>query len=199
MWVKSGACHCNSHKRCDFWNSQRNSGLLGGLQPFNLTLSEVDAHLRQAGTRSRAETDVHIWGNLNLLLLFLITRHFTATVFFLFRDHAPQLQARALRTVCNLPEGKDVAGIWFEPSAPARPHLWVSHTADVFKISGDKNSCPPSEDLTLVISYMFCSYSHVYEFVSSFLNQADKLNGRAAAILRLGAAEQFIRHFQSSG
>uniref|UniRef100_A0AAQ4PI03 Zgc:112980 n=1 Tax=Gasterosteus aculeatus aculeatus TaxID=481459 RepID=A0AAQ4PI03_GASAC len=89
MWCCSGLCHCNSHKRSDFWNNLRNSLLLGGLQRFNLTLSELDSHLRHAGTFTR--------------------------------------------------------------------------------------------------------------FVSSFLNEADQQEGRAAAVLRLGAAEVFIRHFQVSG
>ncbi|KAM7394550.1 hypothetical protein PAMP_021344 [Pampus punctatissimus] len=48
MWCHSGVCHCNSHKRSDFWKDIRNSTLLGGLKTFNLTLSEIDAHLRQA-------------------------------------------------------------------------------------------------------------------------------------------------------
>lgn len=39
----------------------------------------------------------------------------------------------------------------------------------------------------------------MYELVSSFLNKADKQGGRAAAIMRLGAAEDFIRHFQVAG
>lgn len=43
--------------------------------------------------------------------------------------------------------------------------------------------------------FSFCSYTPVYNFVSSFLNEADKQDGRAAAIMRLGAAEDFIRHF----
>lgn len=47
--------------------------------------------------------------------------------------------------------------------------------------------------------FFFCSYTPVYEFISSFLNKADKQDGRAAAIMRLGAAEDFIRHFQASG
>ena len=39
----------------------------------------------------------------------------------------------------------------------------------------------------------------MYEFVTSFLNKADKQNDRAAAIMRLGAVEDFIRHFPISG
>ncbi|CAL9700058.1 unnamed protein product [Knipowitschia caucasica] len=48
VWSSSGMCHCNSHKRSTFWNNQRNSRLLGGLQAFNLSLCEIDSHLRQA-------------------------------------------------------------------------------------------------------------------------------------------------------
>ncbi|KAJ0033609.1 hypothetical protein NQD34_000716 [Periophthalmus magnuspinnatus] len=48
VWTSSGVCHCNSHKRSTFWNNQRNSSLLGGLQSFNLTLCEIDSHLRHA-------------------------------------------------------------------------------------------------------------------------------------------------------
>lgn len=56
-WCHSSVCHCNSHKRSNFWNNLRNGTLLGGLKTFNLTLSEIDAHLRHAGTRS----DTHLW------------------------------------------------------------------------------------------------------------------------------------------
>lgn len=41
---------------------------------------------------------------------------------------------------------------------------------------------------------LLCSYTPVYGFVSSFLDGADQQDDRAAAILRLGAAEEFIRH-----
>ncbi|XP_061536728.1 uncharacterized protein zgc:112980 isoform X3 [Phycodurus eques] len=47
-WHMSGVCHCNSHKKSDFWNMMRNGELLGQLAVFKLTLSEVDGHLRQA-------------------------------------------------------------------------------------------------------------------------------------------------------
>lgn len=43
------------------------------------------------------------------------------------------------------------------------------------------------------------SYTPVFEFVSSFLNKVDEQDGRAAAILRLGATEDFIKHFQPTG
>lgn len=52
MWGYAGVCHCNSHKRSNFWNNRRSCALLGGLKTFNLTLSETDAHLRHAGTSS---------------------------------------------------------------------------------------------------------------------------------------------------
>ncbi|XP_060946921.1 uncharacterized protein zgc:112980 [Limanda limanda] len=130
LWVQSGVCHCNSHKRSDFWNSQRSSGLLGGLKPFNLTLSEIDAHLRHAET--------------------LLQR---------FREELAERFATFLK------------GVRFQEYGLNLPN----HPGFIF------------------------DYTHVYEFVSSFLNQTDNQNSRAAAILRLGAAEQFIRHYQSSG
>uniref|UniRef100_A0A1A8DQD8 Uncharacterized protein n=1 Tax=Nothobranchius kadleci TaxID=1051664 RepID=A0A1A8DQD8_NOTKA len=40
VWCQSGLCHCNSHKRSDFWNNTRNVVLLGELNKFNFTLSE---------------------------------------------------------------------------------------------------------------------------------------------------------------
>lgn len=43
------------------------------------------------------------------------------------------------------------------------------------------------------------SYTPVYELVSSFLNKADKQDDKAAAIMRLGATEEFLNHFQVSG
>uniref|UniRef100_A0AAQ6AKL8 B box-type domain-containing protein n=1 Tax=Amphiprion ocellaris TaxID=80972 RepID=A0AAQ6AKL8_AMPOC len=48
MWCHSEMCHCNSHKKSPFWHNLRNTALLGGLKPFNLTLSEIDSHLRCA-------------------------------------------------------------------------------------------------------------------------------------------------------
>lgn len=53
MWCVSGICHCNSHKRSAFWSNLRNHKLLGGLTAFNLTLSEMDSHLRQAGANNK--------------------------------------------------------------------------------------------------------------------------------------------------
>ncbi|KAF1394767.1 hypothetical protein PFLUV_G00004570 [Perca fluviatilis] len=41
MWSQTGVCHCNSHKRSNFWNHLRDCVLLGGLKTFNLTLSEM--------------------------------------------------------------------------------------------------------------------------------------------------------------
>jgi len=60
MWSYGGVCHCNSHKRSDFWNNLRNGLLLGGLKTFNLTVSEIDSHLRLAGTCAHTHT---LWGN----------------------------------------------------------------------------------------------------------------------------------------
>uniref|UniRef100_A0A8C6TEN7 Uncharacterized protein n=1 Tax=Neogobius melanostomus TaxID=47308 RepID=A0A8C6TEN7_9GOBI len=55
-WSSSGVCHCNSHKRSTFWNNLRNNTLLGGLQSFNLTLCEIDSHLRHAGNTRALQT-----------------------------------------------------------------------------------------------------------------------------------------------
>ncbi|XP_070683801.1 uncharacterized protein [Pempheris klunzingeri] len=130
MWCHSGMCHCNSHKRSDFWNNLRNSGLLGGLKAFNLTLSEIDAHLRHAETMLQS-----------------------------FRQVLSALFSSFLK-------GKSLEEYGLSQS---------NQQGRVY------------------------DYTPVYEFVSSFLNKADKQDGRAAAIMRLGAAEDFIRHFQVSG
>lgn len=50
LWCQVGICHCNSHKRSNYWSNLRDSKMLGNLQPFNLTVSEMDEHLRRAGT-----------------------------------------------------------------------------------------------------------------------------------------------------
>ncbi|XP_075891193.1 uncharacterized protein LOC142893994 isoform X2 [Nelusetta ayraudi] len=42
-------------------------------------------------------------------------------------------------------------------------------------------------------------YTPIYEHVSSFLDEADKQEDKAAAIMRLGATQEFLRHFQGSG
>ncbi|XP_019109200.2 uncharacterized protein LOC109136586 isoform X1 [Larimichthys crocea] len=130
LWCHSGVSHCNSHKRSDFWNNLRNSLLLGRLKAFNLTLSEIDAHLRHAETMLQ-----------NL-------RQELAAQFSFFQ------------------KGKMVEE--YGLSIPGQQGL-------------------------------IYDYTPVYELVSSFLNKADKQGGRAAAIMRLGAAEDFIRHFQVAG
>ncbi|XP_071359418.1 uncharacterized protein [Trachinotus anak] len=130
MWCHSGMCHCNSHKRSDFWNNLRNTALLGGLKTFKLTLSEIDTHLRHAETllqRFKQELSAQ-------LLTFMTGK---------------TLQDYGL----NLPNQQ---GRIFD-------------------------------------------YTPVYEFVSSFLNKADEQDDRAAAIMKLGATEDFIKHFQPSG
>ncbi|KAM6941788.1 uncharacterized protein PEZ65_003791 isoform 2-T2 [Lycodopsis pacificus] len=130
VWCCCGVCHCNSHKRSDFWNNLRNCSLLGGLQPFNLTLSEIDSHLRHADT---------------------------------------MLQS-------------------FKQGLSAKFSAFVKGQ------TLEQCGLDPSNQRSLVFDYM-----PVYEFVSSFLNKADKQEGRAAAIMRLGAAEDFVRHFQAFG
>ncbi|TNN75938.1 hypothetical protein EYF80_013908 [Liparis tanakae] len=127
MWSYAGVCHCNSHKRSDFWNNLRNGLLLGGLKAFNLTLCEIDSHLRLADTMLQS-----------------------------FRQG---LSEKFLSTVKT-------------------PECGVNQ---------------------LNQKSLIFDYTAVFEFVSSFLNKAAQQEGRAAAILRLGAAAEFIRHFQISG
>lgn len=128
MWCYSGVCHCNSHKKSDFWINRRNSALLGGLKNFNLTLSEVDAQLRDADAMLRSFSDK---------LSVKFSAFLTGT----------KVQGLSLANMQD------------------RVH----------------------------------DYTEVYTFVSSFLNKADKLGGRGAAILYLGAAWEFSRHYQVSG
>lgn len=135
MWCHSGMCHCNSHKRSDFWKNLRNGVLLGGLQSFNLTLSEIDAHLRHAGTCLwRTSGDVTITctsGELqteSLAEQMVVTCRFTACGFvFLFcRGDAAELQTGARCTVLFFPEGEASRAMQSEPIKPAKPHLRVS-------------------------------------------------------------------------
>ncbi|XP_037621769.1 uncharacterized protein zgc:112980 isoform X2 [Sebastes umbrosus] len=130
VWCCSSVCHCNSHKKSEFWNDVRNITLLGGLQTFNLTLSEIDSHLRHAETMLQS-----------------------------FRQ---ELAAH------------------FSSFLKGRPVVQYG---------------PSQTNQKVLVS----DYTPVYDFVSSFLNKADKKDGRAAAIMRLGAAEDFIQHFQGSG
>ncbi|XP_072240827.1 uncharacterized protein [Leuresthes tenuis] len=127
MWCHSGACHCNSHKKSDFWNNLRNCALLGELKVFNLTLSEIDSHLRHAETMLQS-----------------------------FRQELFTLYSYLLG------------------EAQLQVH------------SGNQQG-------------LVHNYTPVFEYVSSFLNKADKQDSRAAAILNLGAAQDFIRHFRISG
>ncbi|XP_044203407.1 uncharacterized protein zgc:112980 [Thunnus albacares] len=128
MWCHSGVCHCNSHKRSNFWNDLRNSTLLGALKTFNLTLSEIDAHLR------RAETMLQSFK----------------------RELSVQFSS-------------------FMRGKTLEEYGLLNHQG------------------------LIHDYTPVYESVSSFLNKADEQDGRAAAIMRLGAAEDFIRHFHVTG
>ncbi|XP_051242575.1 uncharacterized protein zgc:112980 isoform X2 [Dicentrarchus labrax] len=130
MWFHRGVCHCNSHKRSMFWNNLRNGALLGELQSFNLTLSEMDAHLRLAET--------------------------------MLQRFKQELAAR----FSSFMEGKNL-----EEYGLSLPNQQA----------------------------FIYDYTPVYELVSSFLDEADKQDGRAAAIMRLGATDYFIRHIQLSG
>ncbi|MEQ2168144.1 hypothetical protein GOODEAATRI_011423, partial [Goodea atripinnis] len=123
-----GTCHCNSHNKSDFWTSIRNSSLLGELQRFNFTLSEVDCHLRNA-------------------------------------DAMLQTFRRELSA------------------------LFSSITL----------SQPLLPDYSMNQQDLGSRYGPVFEWVTSFLNKADKQNSRAATIMHLGAAEELMRHFQVLG
>uniref|UniRef100_A0A3P9MRV1 Uncharacterized protein n=1 Tax=Poecilia reticulata TaxID=8081 RepID=A0A3P9MRV1_POERE len=125
MWCCSGECHCNSHNKSDFWNGVRNTALLGELQRFNLTLSEVDHRLRNAD--------------------------FTGDLL----EKVEKLQM----TLYHL-----------------KTHNKLTYSCFFF--------------------FVFLRYGPVVECVTQFLNKADKQNSRAAAIMQLGAAEEFMRHFQ---
>lgn len=55
VWSQAdGACHCNSHRKSAYWKILRDRVLLGGLQDFKLEVSDIDSHLRYAGSRSVA-------------------------------------------------------------------------------------------------------------------------------------------------
>ncbi|KAM7010123.1 uncharacterized protein LKV04_001959 [Tautogolabrus adspersus] len=130
MWCHKGLCHSNSHKRSDFWSHQRNTALLGRLKSFDLTLSEIDAHLRHAEAMLQSfRQELSAW--------------------FLTFQKGKSFEEYGLKVY----------------NQPGRIH----------------------------------DYTEVYEFVSSFLNKADKQDGRAAAVMNLGAAEDFIRHFHVTG
>ncbi|XP_031614822.1 uncharacterized protein zgc:112980 isoform X2 [Oreochromis aureus] len=129
-WCVSGICHCNSHKRSAFWSNLRNHKLLGGLTAFNLTLSEMDSHLRQAAT---------------------LLQQFRQELSALYSSY---MKGEALKE---------------------------------YGLSQENQQ-----------GFIY-NYSPVFEFVSSFLNQADQQDSRAAVIMSLGAAEDFIRHFHFSG
>uniref|UniRef100_A0A8C7YMA5 Uncharacterized protein n=1 Tax=Oryzias sinensis TaxID=183150 RepID=A0A8C7YMA5_9TELE len=125
MWTCSGRCHCNSHKKSEYWNNLRNSFLLGELKMFNFSLSEIDSHLRHAE-----------------IMLQLFRQEVSAILSSFIRGQIVQQDCKQE----------------------------VIH-----------------------------DYTPVFNFVTSFLNKADKQNSRAAAVLNLGAAEVFMKHFQVSG
>ncbi|MEQ2194426.1 hypothetical protein XENOCAPTIV_029220 [Xenoophorus captivus] len=128
VWCHSGTCHCNSHNKSDFWTSIRNSSLLGELQRFNFTLSEVDCHLRNADA--------------------------------MLQTFRRELSAFFSSITLN------------QPLLP---------------------------DYSMNQQDLGSRYGPVFEWVTSFLNKADKQNSRAATIMHLGAAEELMRHFQVLG
>ncbi|KAM6939467.1 uncharacterized protein FYW49_007025 [Xenentodon cancila] len=161
MWCHSGACHCNSHKRSDFWKNLRNCALLGDLKTFNLTVSEIDSHLRQAEIMLQCFRQ----GLSALFSSFVLGQT-------LPREHrTPQEQVRIYD--------------FFDKSQGAS--LQNVHSAAV-----------PDNPPTPSLPAPHFNYTPVFKFVSSFLDKADKQDSRAAAIMNLGAAEEFIRHFQGS-
>lgn len=121
VWCHSGVCHCNSHKRSDFWSHLRNGVLLRGLQSFNLTLSEIDAHLRHAGSLSDTCGHTHSCWISDDFINSLPSHFFSSS-----RHDAAELQTRARCAVLFLPKGETSRGIWCEPTKPASPCLWVS-------------------------------------------------------------------------
>uniref|UniRef100_A0A8C6WNH4 Uncharacterized protein n=1 Tax=Neogobius melanostomus TaxID=47308 RepID=A0A8C6WNH4_9GOBI len=126
-WSSSGVCHCNSHKRSTFWNNLRNNTLLGGLQSFNLTLCEIDSHLRHA-----------------------------ESLLCMFKAELSQMFSAYLN-------GK------------------------------------PAQEYGLKLQGNVHDYTPVFDCVSSFLTLAEKQDSRAGAIMQLGAAEAFVRHYSASG
>ncbi|MED6269586.1 hypothetical protein CHARACLAT_000987, partial [Characodon lateralis] len=128
VWCHSGTCHCNSHNKSDFWTSIRNSSLLGELQRFNFTLSEVDCHLRNADA--------------------------------MLQTFRRELSALFSSITLN------------QPLLP---------------------------DYSMNQQDLGSRYGPVFEWVTLFLNKADKQNSRAATIMHLGAAEELMRHFQVLG
>ncbi|XP_077381902.1 uncharacterized protein LOC144021447 [Festucalex cinctus] len=120
-WQIVGVCHCNSHKKSDLWEGVRNETLLGHLAPFKVTLSEVDAHLRQA--ESMVGT---------------------------FKE---KLRAQMASLTAGDRPGD---GVFYD--------------------------CAPA-----------------YAYVSAFLSAAEQQDGRAAAIMRLAAAQEFFQLFYAKG
>ncbi|XP_061686880.1 uncharacterized protein zgc:112980 isoform X2 [Syngnathoides biaculeatus] len=140
-WHVSGVCHCNSHKKSDFWNTMRNSELLGQLAAFKLTLSEVDGHLRQAESmlqsfkaeiRARKVSllvDKHVDDN--------VTYDYTPIYecMFAFLNQADQQDGRAaavmrLTVVQELLQLLEVEGIYLPvlpPSTAAAPKWTLMH------------------------------------------------------------------------
>lgn len=123
MWSVNGICHCNSHKKSTFWNNLRNQKLLGGLTAFNLTLSEIDSRLRDAGANITFTLEI------NLLHCDVSVSH--SCFLFTFRDVAAEVQTRALCTLLILHERRDDAAVRSEPTWL---HLQVYFMMDFPKI-----------------------------------------------------------------
>lgn len=91
--------------------------MLGGLQAFNLTVSEMDEHLRRAGT-----TLCSLQGHLAPIMKAVV-----ACLNLIFcRENAAGLQKRGFCTVFYIPEGTGADGIWTQRSTPKTRHSRVS-------------------------------------------------------------------------
>lgn len=181
VWSQAdAACHCNSHRKSVYWKILRDGVLLGGLQNFNLEVSDLDLHLKQAGSCIRRLP--------NLQLLPSIRLNASRSS----REGASGLQGGAVHQAALLPEGEKFDGVLLERAQGAGPCLRVS--VDGSSSSSKLTKTNLCEDLDSLCR----SYSPVYEHVSSFLDEADEQEDKAAAIMRLGAAQEFLRHFQGS-
>lgn len=139
LWCLSGSCHCNSHKKSSYWSRLRNSMLLGGLHAFNLTLSEMDAHLRHAGAADRPLTCI-LPASWRLLLH--VVKLILNIFFFFFRENAADLQKGRVCGVLYISEGEVANGVWTEHSKSAASHSWVSDRSRFHSLQSQVRPCP---------------------------------------------------------
>lgn len=149
--------------------------LLGDLHSFNLGLSEMDAHLRRAGTAHRPLTCIPLAAAVPLIL----THFFLERMLKMFKKDLFAEFSTFLKGKWPVERGPNAH------NQQQAVHEWVTGAdfrARVRRGAAFQQTSP------------LCSYTPVYGLVSSFLDEADKQDDRAAAVLRLGAAEEFIRH-----